>query len=169
MRDRARTGGDAGFSAARPTRPMHWRALSRTHHSLTLVPALCDGLAIQVAEVHPISPQRRLCLGEPPPEPLARDPQRVFGVDLQAPGERYDREQQVPHLLEGTLGIVRLRQLARLLGDVLGRLRGRLEIKPDACRSLLQPERPCKRRQRRWHSIDDGFVRTPAVASLVAL
>src|SRR6267143_5957930 len=33
MRDRARAGGDAGISAARPTRPMHWRAASRTHHS----------------------------------------------------------------------------------------------------------------------------------------
>src|SRR5438309_10003158 len=34
MRDRARAGGDAGFSAvgARPTRPMHWRATSRTDH-----------------------------------------------------------------------------------------------------------------------------------------
>src|SRR5260370_37879342 len=35
MRDRARAGGDEGFSAvgARPPRTMHWRAFSRTHHS----------------------------------------------------------------------------------------------------------------------------------------
>ena len=32
MRDRARAGGDAGFSEARPTRPMNCRAVSRTHH-----------------------------------------------------------------------------------------------------------------------------------------
>src|SRR6266851_3518191 len=33
MRDRARAEGDAGISAARPTRPMNWRATSRADHS----------------------------------------------------------------------------------------------------------------------------------------
>jgi hypothetical protein len=32
MRDRTRTRGDAGISEARSTRPMNWRAVSRTHH-----------------------------------------------------------------------------------------------------------------------------------------
>src|SRR5712691_6040181 len=139
------------------------RALAR------LLPTLLNGRAIQVAELHPIAPQRRLGLGEPPPEPLARDPQRVLGIDLHAPRERDDGEQQVAHLLEGTLGIARLRQLARLLGDVLGRLRGRLEIKSHSGRALLQAERPRERRQRRRHAIDDRLVRAPAVPRLVAL
>src|SRR5713226_4162584 len=41
MRDRARAGGDAGFSAARPTGPMNWRASSRTEH-LELLAGLSD-------------------------------------------------------------------------------------------------------------------------------
>src|SRR5260370_10056237 len=44
MRDRARAGGDAGISAARPTRPMNWRATSRAEHS-------CG--AARVAGCHP--------------------------------------------------------------------------------------------------------------------
>src|SRR5260370_20841437 len=44
MRDRARAGGDAGISAARPTRPMNWRATSRAEHS-------CG--AARVASYHP--------------------------------------------------------------------------------------------------------------------
>jgi len=32
MRDRVRTGVDAGISEARPTRPMHWRTFSQEEH-----------------------------------------------------------------------------------------------------------------------------------------
>src|SRR3981081_3696527 len=50
---------------------------------LRLLPTFRQRLAIQVAEVHPIAPQRRLRLRESLPEALARDAQRILRVDLQ--------------------------------------------------------------------------------------
>src|SRR2546426_192529 len=114
-----------------------------------LLPALGDRIAVEIAEVHPIAPQRCLRLGEALPKPLARNPERVLGIDLQSPRERDHREEQVAQLVECLLRIARLRQLARLLGHVLSGLGRRFEIKPHSRRALLQAKRPsqCWRRR----------------------
>src|SRR6266852_9770754 len=107
-----------------------------------LLPTLDERLAIQVSEVHTIATERCLSLGEPTPEALPSDPQRILGVDLQSPGHRDNCEQQVAHLIERALGIARVGQLAGFLGDVLGCLRRRFEIKSHPRGALLQPQRP---------------------------
>src|SRR5260370_36199824 len=81
MRDRARAGGDAGISAARPPRTMHRRAASRAEH--------LSGAASVAGGHHPapryaaIDAQARIAhLGQDAQQQLGwlgRD--RVYGVD----------------------------------------------------------------------------------------
>src|SRR5439155_27004862 len=74
-------------------------------------------VGIEVAEVHAVLSKRRLGLRETPAKSLARDPQGILWIDLEAAGERNHRKQEVAHLLKSLSHARCPGQLARLLGD----------------------------------------------------
>src|SRR5438067_6210242 len=132
-----------------------------------LLPQLARGLIVEVREGLSIPSQLPLRGREPFAKPLPRDAQRVFRVDLERARQRHDREQQVPHLLEGAVAVTRGRgQLARLFRHRLRGRRGRGEIEADAGRAFLEAERPGQGGEGRGHAVDDRLIAAGAARLL---
>src|SRR5207248_2510540 len=74
-----------------------------------LLPQLACGSVVEVREGLPLASELRLCGREPFAKPLPRHAQCVLRVDLEGSRQRDDREQQVPHLLEGAVAVSSVR------------------------------------------------------------
>ena len=81
-------------------------------------------VAIEIAERNSILAKRGFGLSKALAETLTCNPQSVLGVDFQPPRQRHDRKEQIPHLVEGLVGVGRGRQLTRLFGNGFGGLGG---------------------------------------------